>query len=198
MIALKYKKVDKTKLDKQIASNKEMLHAMWEAYNSQKNSKLGNSFHACTALREKVEEAELLKSLSENFRLIEKPNVATYATQGYHNSLCTHLSGKTPWFSLPKVAMVKLDPEATKIQQEFGDKTFSANIPVIPTSVQALAVKARGVCKDMIFWMLFLPAWDKGIQKDPYLLGQVGDNWVEIGWWGGDKDLLKQYIKEKK
>lgn len=105
----------------------------------------------------------------------------------------------------PEIVICQLGPGVTHARCSAGHSTsiwgarnYEAPIPVIPNTVIELASRAKKICPDIEFHLLFRPAWEEAPQEDPVLLGRVPEinEYFEIGWWDGDAALIKEFLTE--
>lgn len=200
-LSVKYKSINEKNISQAVKKQKD-LSVLYELQSSQVKNGLGDPGPDIRLAQTEVASLSGAEELGKHFKLIHMPNVPLLTAHDSRSVFADYASGPRPGFFPPKVVLVRL---SSLVSHVHWDNTWfrsqcDANIPVMPSSVQALAIKAREVIPEMQFYLLYLPQWKPGPQKDPYLLGYVDscDQWVEIAWWGGDKDLLQKHVEEKK
>jgi len=107
--------------------------------------------------------------------------------------------------NVPQFALVQLTGSTKKIRVTTrSGSSYEAPIPVIPSTHQELARRAKEIAPNAEFHLAYLPSWKQMPTLDPALLIKILDprenkeHWFQVGdAWGGDKELLQEHIIPK-
>lgn len=98
----------------------------------------------------------------------------------------------------PLLAMVKLEKGVRTIRCN-GDagKDFSAPIPLIPQAGLEKAAALKQKDENMEFHLAYMPSWEPVPQRDPLLMAKVANEYIVIHAWGGDQDVINEFVVPK-
>lgn len=103
-----------------------------------------------------------------------------------------------PASKLPEFAMVRLGKGVKGVEIRVGPNTYRANLPLIPSTAQELAKRAKEIAPKGQFHLLFMPSWEKQPQRDPVLLYKIANRYCVIASWDGDAEIIQTHLKEER
>lgn len=163
----------------------------------QKSKKLGNPSEAMNILLQKYS----VPILAENFPEVKRPSSIVFTpfikTYLYNSSAELDKSaGLESLTEFPRFAQVLLEDEyLSQLSLTIDGVHKSAALPLIPQSVQALIDRAKALVPSMKLLLLFMPQWEKTPNPDPIILGAADGRYFEIAKWGGDADVLSEFME---
>lgn len=107
---------------------------------------------------------------------------------------------------LPETVICRLKPGTTHARCTVGrgipnltSRRYEAPIPVVPSPILELATRAKMICPELEFHLVFKPSWTDVPQLDPILLGKVPglNEYFEIGSWDGDSVFLDGVLQTR-
>lgn len=170
------------------------LQELEELTASQKGKGLGNPKMALDRFKEVI----AMPKLATEFTQVHDPSksLIKYSTfSGWDNqpSPDSNQDIEHP----PTVVMVRLNDKVDSITCRINSETFTAPIPFIPPAVQGIAAKVKEDCPSVVFHVIFQPQWKLDPDADPILLAEVGGEFFKLAEWGGDKDILSEFVLNK-
>lgn len=180
--------------------------SMEVAAKSQSALGLGNPIRASVSVQAQVDRVakfekgkRAAKALMELgvFKIVERPNPETFPILDERTLVSFN--------KLPKFVMCRLNKTISQVQctsrLDGMTRTFTAQIPLMPTAVQALAARAKETAPSGKFHLLFEPSWQAQPvpvpQRDPVLLYEVAARFFVIGYWDSDAELINKELKQK-
>lgn len=101
---------------------------------------------------------------------------------------------------LPLLAIVHLRDTSwirCKVVSVSGSTEHKAPIPLIPLEALKKLEPILAKDNDIKVYLAFMPSWEPVPQRDPILMVELGGEFVAIHSWGGDRELLEEYIIKK-
>lgn len=197
-------RVREKKATKEVREAAKIVEEMTKTASLQASLGLGNPTAAVAAKKEsisKLAQAGQADAMAEKFKAVHAPNekfFPRFKNPGWGNDAEGSVKGR-----LPELVCAELGPTITHVRVRLDgtlkpgmQRDYQAPIPVIPPSILEKAAFAKQMAPDAKFHMLFMPSWEPAPQRDPVLLAYLPgvDEWFEIDHWGGDVDLIKEFL----
>lgn len=181
---------------------------MAKAARTQKSLGLGNPSRALASIEKQVEihaKFEKAKPLAielakRGFVSVESPSEKLFPRV---EPGATITLGKLPKFVMARLTKDVADVKC-RTQASMGwnaqNGLWTAQLPLMPTSVQEMAKRAKEIAPGGKFHLLFEPSWQRVPepvrQRDPVLLYEKAARFFVVGYWDKDADLINEELKE--
>jgi len=173
----------------------QLMEAIKKAAKSQKDMGLGNPEGTMMMLLERFSIPTLIQN---GFKEIRKPNPHYFIPFIQQDSWYSYanIAPDVNVEDFPKRVQVELTERIQQLTLKIGQENKTAQIPLIPTSVQALIKRIKEKVPSIKFHLLFIPMWERKPNPDPVLVGEADGRFFELASWGGDEAALKEFMED--
>lgn len=138
------------------------------------------------------------KILRENpsFRVVELPEATVLPRFTRKNGNQMEEESRTRFDTPPLLIVTKLDG-TDSIRCSGNSKDFVANVPLIPLEGLKKLKPILDQDRNIEVHLAMMPSWEEAPQRDPILMVKLAGEYVAVHSWGGDVELLQEYIIKK-
>ena len=139
---------------------------------------------------------EILQSNNE-FYLVELPDEKILPRFTRASNGLMEEQSNTRFDTPPLLAIAKLAKDVRNIRCNGNGKDYQAPIPLIPRAALEKAAQLRTKDENIEFHIAYMPSWEPVPQRDPILLAKIANEYIAVHGWGGDKEVLDEFIVPK-